>query len=193
MGATGFDFEHPSQIMDEVASLLPSYGGISHQRLERESIQYPCPSKNHPGTPRLHTKTFIRGKGRFTPLVYQPPAEEPDEEYPLMLTIERSLYHQGNMSRKVKGLNTLRPEELVEINPLDAANLGVADGESVRVISRRGKVKVKAKITEASPPGVVCMSSNFAEKPVNLLTNSTLDASSKTPELKVSAVRIEKT
>jgi formate dehydrogenase alpha subunit len=193
MGATGFDFEHPSQIMDEVASLLPSYGGISHQRLEDGGIQYPCPSKNRPGTPRLHTKTFIRGKGRFTPLVYRPPAEEPDDEYPLMLTIERSLYHQGNMSRKVKGLNTLRPEELVEINPLDAANLGVADGESVRVISRRGVVKVKAKITEASPPGVVCMSSNFAERPANLLTNSTLDASSKTPELKVSAIRIAKT
>ncbi|MBA7647748.1 putative formate dehydrogenase [subsurface metagenome] len=179
MGGRGFDFEHPSQIMDEIVRLDPSYGGISHERLEDRGIH-------------LHAETFTRGKGHFMPLVYQPPAEVPDDEYPLMLTIERSLYHQGNMSRKVKGLNTLRPEELVEINPLDAANLGVADGELVRVISRRGEVKVKAKITEASLSGIVCMSSNFAEKPVNLLTNSMLDPSSKTPELKVSAVRIEK-
>ncbi len=193
IGARGFDFEHPAQIMDEIARLVPTYGGISHERLERGSIQYPCPSKAHPGTPRLHAETFIRGKGRFMPLVYQPPAELPDEEYPLILTIERSLYHLGNMSRKVKGLNLLRPEELVEINPSDAANLEVGDNEWVRVISRRGEVKVKAKITEASPPGVVCMSSHFSESPTNLLTNSAQDAASKIPELKLSAVKIEKT
>jgi formate dehydrogenase alpha subunit len=179
MGARGFDFEQPAQIMDEIARLVPAYGGISHQRLEHEAEL-------------LHTETSIRGKGRFMPLVYHPPAEVPDEEYPLILTIERSIYHMGNMSRKVKGLNTLRPEELVEINPLDAADLGVGENEWVRVISRRGEVKVKAKITEASPPGVVCMSSQFSESPTNLLTNSTLDAASKTPELKSSAVRIEK-
>ena len=193
MGARGFDFEHPAQIMDEVARLVPIYGGISHERLERESLQLPCPSKDHPGTPRLHTETFIRGKGRFMPLVYQPPPELPDEEYPLILTTERSLYHLGNMGRKVNGLNLLRPEELVEINPLDAANLGVGDNEWVRVVSRRGEIKVRAKISEASPPGVVCMSSHFAEKPAHLLTNSTLDPSSKIPELKLSAVRVEKT
>jgi predicted molibdopterin-dependent oxidoreductase YjgC len=180
MGAKGFDFEHPPQIMDEIARLAPDYSGISHQRLEHEAV-------------RLHTETFVRGKGRFMPLVYEPPAEMPDEEYPLILTIERSLYHLGNMSRKVKGLNLLRPEELVEINPLDAANLGVGDNERVRVISRRGKIKVKAKITEASPPGVVSMSSQFSESPANLLANSTLDAASKIPELKLSAVKIEKT
>jgi formate dehydrogenase alpha subunit len=193
LGVKGFDFEHPSQIMDEIARLVPAYGGISHERLERGGIQYPCPAKALPGTPRLHTAAFVRGKGRFMPLVYEPPAEVPDEEYPLILTIERSLYHLGNMSRKVKGLNLLRPEELVEINPLDAANLGVGDNEWVRVISRRGKIKVKAKITEASPPGVVSMSSQFSESPANLLTNSTLDAASKIPELKLSAVKIQKT
>lgn len=179
MGARGFDFEHPAQVMDEIARLVPGFSGISHQQLEHDAEL-------------LHTETFIRGKGRFMPLAYEPPAELPDEEYPLTLTIERSLYHLGNMSRKVKGLNTLRPEELVEINPIDAANLGVDDNEWVRVISRRGAVKVKAKITEVSPPGVVCMSSHFAEKPTNLLTNSALDALSKIPELKLSAVKIEK-
>jgi len=179
MGAKGFDFEHPAQIMEEIAHLVPDYSGISHQRLEHDAEL-------------LHAETFIQGKGRFMPLAYEPPAELPDDEYPLILTIERSLYHMGNMSQKVKGLNTLRPEELVEINPIDAAELGVGDNERVRVISRRGTVKVKAKITEVSPPGVVCMSSHFSKSPTNRLTNSALDALSKIPELKLSAVKIEK-
>jgi len=179
MGAIGFDFEHPYQVMDEIARVVPDYGSISHERLEHEAEL-------------LRNETFIRGKGRFMPLAYKPPAELPDDEYPLILTIERSLYHMGNMSQKVKGLNLLRPAELVEINPIDATELGIDDNERVQVISRRGAVKVKAKITEVSPPGVVCMSSHFAEKPTNLLTNSTLDAASKTPGLKLSAVKIEK-
>ncbi len=193
MGGQGFDFEHPSQIMEEIAGLTPSYGGISYERLERESLQWPCPTEEHPGTPFLHEHTFARGKGKFMPLEYRSPAEMPDDEYPLVLTTERSLYlfHTSTMTRKVKGLNKLHSEELVEINPADAANLGISDGEPVKVSSRRGEVTAKAKVTTASPAGVITMSFHFAESPTNVLTNPALDPVSKIPELKVCAVRVE--
>jgi len=192
--AEGFDFEHSSQIMEEIVRLTPSYGGISYERLEREGLQWPCPTPEHPGTKFLHAETFVRGKGRFTPLEYKPPVELPDEEYPLILTTERSLYHfhTGTMTRKVKGLNILREEELMEINPADASELGIADGEMVKVISRRGEVTARARVTEILSPGVVCMSFHFAESPTNVLTNPALDPVSKIPELKVCAVRVEK-
>jgi len=192
IGSNGFDFTHPSQIMDEIARLTPSYGGISYQRLEDGGLQWPCPTEDHPGTPILHTEMFTRGKGRFIPLEYKPSMELPDDDYPLLLTTERSLFqfHTGTMTRKVKGLNTFRGEELVEMNPRDAATLGITDGEMVKVISRRGEVTARAKVTEASPVGVISMSFHFAESPTNLLTNPALDPVAKIPELKVCAVRI---
>lgn len=157
-------------------------------------MQWPCPTPEHPGTPILHTQQFTRGKGRFTPLEYKPPMELPDDEYPLILTTERSLYHfhTGTLTRKVKGLNAILGEEMVEINPGDASALGIADGEMVKVTSRRGEVMAKAKVTGASPIGVVSMDFHFAESPANVLTNPALDPVSKIPELKVCAVRVEK-
>ncbi|MDP2731379.1 MAG: formate dehydrogenase subunit alpha [Dehalococcoidales bacterium] len=194
MGAKGFDFKHPSQIMDEIASLTPSYGGISYTRLESGGLQWPCPTAEHPGTPILHNQIFTRGKGRFTPLEYKPPVELPDSKYPLTLTTERSLfqYHTGTLSRKVKGLNTVLGEELVNINPADASSLGITDGEMVKVTSRRGEVVARARLTGASPVGVVSMDFHFAESPTNVLTSPALDPASKIPEFKVCAVRIEK-
>jgi formate dehydrogenase alpha subunit len=193
LGAEGFDFENPSQIMDEIARLTPSYGGISYKRLEEGGLQWPCPTEDHPGTPILHVNTFVRGKGRFMPLKYIPSTELPDDEYPLLLTTERSLYQfdTGAMTRKVRGLNTLRAEELVEINPGDALKFGIADGEMVKVFSRRGEVVVRAKVTPVSPLGVVSMTIHFAESPTNVLTNPDLDPVAKIPELKVCAVRLE--
>ncbi len=194
MGAHGFDFDHPSQIMEEIARLTPSYGGISYERLENGGLQWPCPTEDHPGTPILHTKLFTRGKGRFIPLEYKPSKELPSDDYPLVLTTERSLYHYhtGTLTRKVKGLNQLLGEGFVEINPKDASALGISDGEMVKVISRRGEVVAKAKVTEVSPVGVVSMNFHFAESPTNVITNPALDPVSKIPELKVCAVRIEK-
>ncbi len=194
LGGKGFDFENPSQIMEEIASLTPSYGGVSYQRLEECGLQWPCPTSDHPGTPILHVATFVCGLGRFTPLDYKPPAELPDKEYPLMLTTGRSLYHfhTGTMTRKVTGLNAIEPEGIVEINPADAASLKIADGEKVRIISRRGKVVAKARVTDDSPPKVVFMAFHFAESAANILTNPVLDPVSKIPELKVCAVTIEK-
>ena len=195
LGAKGFEYSHPIQIMEEIASLTPSYAGISYDRLESEGLQWPCPSQEHPGTPILHAEWFATpsGKGRFVPLSFRPPAETPDDEYPLVLTTDRSLYHfhTATMTRK-GGLNILRSHEWVEINPKDAAALGIADGETVRVISRRGDVTAKAKVTDASPPGVISMTFHFAESPTNVLTSPALDPVAKIPETKVCAVRVEK-
>jgi predicted molibdopterin-dependent oxidoreductase YjgC len=196
LGGKGFDFSRPVEIMEEIAALTPSYRGISYERLESIGLQWPCPSQEHPGTPILHTEQFPTGdgRGRFMPLEYRPSAETPDEEYPLILTTERSLYHYhtGTMTRKVAGLNVLRAQELVEMNSRDAAALGVADGETVRVVSRRGEVMARAKVTQDSPPGVISMTFHFAESRTNLLTNPALDPVAKIPELKVCTVRVEK-
>jgi predicted molibdopterin-dependent oxidoreductase YjgC len=194
MGGSGFAFDDPSQIMDEIATITPSYGGILYKRLEDGGLQWPCPMSDHPGTPILHIGMFSRGKGKFLPLEYRPPMEEPDKDYPLILTMERSLYqfHTGTMTRKSKGLNVLKGKEAMQINPADAGKLGISDRDSVRVVSRRGEVKTNAEITEATPPGVVTMSFHFTETRTNLITNPALDPVSKIPELKVAAVRVEK-
>jgi len=193
LGGNGFDYNHPSQIMEEISKLVPSYGGISYERLETGGLQWPCPTPEHPGTPVLHAERFARGKGKFVPVQYRPPLEQPDEEYPLVLTTGRSLYqfHTGTMTRRVGGLNELKGEELVEINPKDATALGIADGGVIRIISRRGQVVARAKVTEVSPEGVIFMSFHFAETATNLLTNPALDPVAKIPELKVCTVRIE--
>jgi len=194
LGGKGFDFRHPSEIMDEIAKVTPAYGGISYKRIEDVGLQWPCPFDEHPGTKYLHGEMFTRGKGKFTPLEYRLPKEQADENYPLILTTGRSLFqfHTGTMTRKVKGLNVLRGEEWVEITPEDADTLGIADGDKVAVASRRGKVLAKAKVNENCLPGVVFMTFHFAESATNLLTNPALDPVSKIPELKVCAVRVEK-
>jgi len=191
-GGKGFNYSHPFDVMEEIRNLTPSYGGISYHRLENGGLQWPCPTDDHPGTPILHVNTFVRGKGRFVPLKNIPPAELPDENYPLILTTGRSLYHfhTGTMTRKVVGLNNIEPESTVEINPRDASQLGITQDDKVKVSSRRGEVITKAKVTEASPPGVVFMTFHFAESPANILTNPKLDPISKIPELKVCAVTV---
>jgi len=194
MGGKGFDFKNASQIMEEIASVTPSYGGISFKRIEKGGLQWPCPTPDHPGTPILHTQQFTRGKGQFIPLEYKPPMELPDKQYPLVLTTGRSLYHfhTGTMTRRVEGLNVLKKEGEVEMNPADAAKLGIVDGDRVKVASRRGEVVAKANVTEASPTGVVFMTFHFAESPANRLTNPALDPIAKIPEYKVCAVRVNK-
>jgi formate dehydrogenase alpha subunit len=194
LGAKGFDYSDPSEIMEEVRNLTPSYGGISYERLENGGIQWPCPLDDHPGTPILHTDIFSRGKGKFVPLKYVPAGELPDEQYPLMLTTGRSLYHfhTGTMTRKVSSLNLIEPEGTLEISPQDASGLGIAQGDRVKVTSRRGEVITKAKITETLPAGLVFMTFHFAESAANILTNPKLDPVSKIPEFKVSAVKVEK-
>jgi formate dehydrogenase alpha subunit len=196
MGAPGFDFETATEVMGEIATLTPIYGGITHERIEDVGLQWPCPDKDHPGTRFLHGERFQTpsGRGRFVPLTYRAPDEEPDREFPLVLTTERSLYHYhtATMTRRVAGLEQLRPEELVEIHPRDAAALRIASGDQVRVTSRRGEVVARALVTEVSPPGTISMTFHFHEAPTNVLTNAAFDPIAKIPETKVCAVRVER-
>jgi predicted molibdopterin-dependent oxidoreductase YjgC len=193
MGCKGFDFKDPSQIWDEIARLAPNFAGISFKRIEKIGLQWPCPTPDHPGTPILHTKLFTRGKGRFIPLEYRPSAELPDKDYPILLSTGRCLYHyHTSMTRQVEGLNVLRGEELVQINPKDASALGIAEGDKIKISSRRGEVTAKAWVTEVTPEGAIWMTFHFADSPTNVLTNAALDPVCRIPEYKVCAVRVEK-
>jgi predicted molibdopterin-dependent oxidoreductase YjgC len=184
----------PAEIMEEVASLTPSYGGIRHHRLEGLGLQWPCPTLDHPGTPFLHKEKFTRGKGKFHVTPYAPAPELPNEEYPFLLTTGRVLYHYHTLiTRKSKGLSEIYPEGVVEINPADAMRLGIQpDNGLVEVASRRGKVNVKARVSDRLPPGVVFMTFHFKEAAANLLTLDALDPVAKIPGYKVCAVKIQK-
>jgi formate dehydrogenase alpha subunit len=188
-----FSYASASQIMDEIASLSPAYGGISYERLEREELHWPCPDKSHPGTRFLHGESFKRGKGRFHPVDYIPPAEIPDEEYPMILSTGRMLYHYhtATLSRRSEPLNAYARDAYAEVNAEDLAGLGLDDGGRIRVITRRGRIEVPAKRSPRVARGNIFIPFHFAESPANMLTNDVLDPASKIPELKVAACRIE--
>jgi len=195
MGAKGFDFKGPEQIMEEIRTLTPSYGGITYKRIDGVGLQWPCPDLKQPGTAYLYAEKFNTpsGRGQFTPISYTPSAEVISHEYPLILTTRRSIFHfHSTLSRKVAELNVLRGEEQVEINPVDAAVLEIEDGETVKVMSRRGAVKAKAKISKITPPGVISMTFHYPETRTNVLTHAALDPIAKIPEFKVCAVKIER-
>ncbi|KDR94863.1 formate dehydrogenase, alpha subunit [Peptoclostridium litorale DSM 5388] len=197
MMALGLDKEYESteEIFDEIASLTPQYGGIDYKRIENEGgLQWPCPTKDHPGTKYLHSASIARGKGLFVPCEYMESAETPDRQYPLIMTTGRVLYHYHTrtMTGKIEGLNQKSPCSYVEINPATANKLGIADGEIVRVVSKRGEIETMAKLTDIVEEEVVFMPFHFANGAANMLTNTELDPKSKIPELKVCAVRIEK-
>lgn len=187
-------YSHPEEIMREINQLTPSYGGITYSRIEQEGLQWPCPSKGHSGTLYLHKDgKFPRGKGLFTPVNYRKPAETPDKEYPYVLTTGRILHHYHSvMTRKSRELNEEVPKGFMELNPEDADRLNVSEGEIVKVSSRRGEVQAPVLITTKVAPGVVYMSFHYKEMAANRLTNDAFDPKAKTPELKVSAVKIEK-
>lgn len=187
------NYSSPAEIMAEIASLTPSYGGITYERLDQlGSLQWPCPTIDHPGTTYLHKAAIARGKGLFKAIEYKASNELPDAEYPFMLTTGRVLYHYHtrSMTGRVAGLNKLSPESFIEINPVSARNLGIKDGEKVLVSSRRGEISTTAKITRSIKENVVFMPFHFAEGAANILTNPALDPISKIPEYKVCAVAI---
>jgi formate dehydrogenase alpha subunit len=188
------DYTSPKEVMDEIASLTPYYGGIHYERLEGSGLRWPCPASDHPGTPFLHKDRFTRGKGKFHVTPYTPAPELPDEEYPFLLTTGRTLYHYHTMiSRKSKGLSEIYPEGMIEIHPEDASRLGItSDHEWVEVSSRRGKIRVKAKTADNLAPGVVFITLHFKEGAANVLTIDALDPIAKIPEFKVCAVKIKK-
>jgi formate dehydrogenase major subunit/formate dehydrogenase alpha subunit len=179
-------------IMAEIASVTPSYGGITYDRIEDVGLHWPCPSTDHPGTPVLHRELFTRGKGKFHPIEYIPPAEKTDTEYPLYLTTGRVLYqyHTGTMTMKTDGLMDRAPECFVEISSVDANEYGLEDGGQVSIASRRGEIDARIKVSEKAVPGTVFLPFHFAVAAANKLTNAALDPVSGIPEYKVCAVKL---
>lgn len=195
MNAEGFAYNSAEEIFREIASLTPSYAGITYERLEQGSIQWPCPTEDHPGTAVLHTEKFNTptGKAKLAPLEYRTSEDCCDFDFPFVLTTERSLFQfHSTMTRYSEGLDGLSGGEQILINPIDAEKLGVTDGDLVEVNSRRGKLQVKVTVTRRSQPGVASLSFHFAECPTNLLTSAALDPVAKTPETKVCAINIKK-
>lgn len=192
----GVDFPaaDAESVMAEIASLTPSYGGITFDRIEHTGLQWPCPDQNHPGTAILHQGQFTRGKGLFAATEHQEPAETPSVDYPFTLTTGRLLaqYHSGSMSRRAEPLEFLAPECQVEINPGDAQKLGVENGDTLTVASKRGEIQASAQVTDKVAEGVIFIPFHYAEAAVNRLTHSTLDPVSKIPEYKVCAVSVLK-
>ena len=191
---SGWDYDNSSQIMDEIASLTPSYAGVTHQRLlAGERLQWPVKSIDDPGTPILHIEKFSRGRGKFFAIDHVPPAELPDEEYPMLLSTGRVLYHWhgGEMTRRSKGLLEIYDQALVEMNPMDAKDLGINGKKRVRITSRRGKIESKVWITDRVPQGMIFANFHFPNASANELTIDALDPVAKIPEYKVCAVKIE--
>ncbi|MBN2239844.1 MAG: formate dehydrogenase subunit alpha [Dehalococcoidales bacterium] len=186
-------YNSPADVMDEIASLVTQYTGIHYSRLDGQGIQWPCPNDEHPGNPFLHKDKFSRGLGFFAPVEYLPPAEEPDDVYPLVLTTGKNLHHMhtGAVTRRSLPLNDLACEDCLEMNPLDAEKQGVKGSKWVKVTSRRGQMELKLRITDRVPEGVVFTTFYSQGPSINILTNDELDPQGKTPELKLSAVKIE--
>jgi len=187
-------FTNPKEIMDEMAFLTPKYGGISYDRIEEEGLQWPCPTPDHPGTPYLHKDQFAKGIGTFHVTRYLDPAETTNEEYPLILTTGRILYHfhTRTMTAKEEGIENIAGKSYIEISEDNAEKLNIKDGELVSVSSRRGSIKVAAKISKMVSDEVVFIPFHFSEEAVNRLTNEALDPTTNIPEFKVCAVKVEK-
>jgi predicted molibdopterin-dependent oxidoreductase YjgC len=194
MGAKGFSYQDPEEIFREIAQLTPTYAGINYARLEKGSLQWPCRSEDDPGTEYLHRDVFSKGLGTFTPVDWKPPAEVVDDEYPFYLTTGRVHfhYHTGTMTRRSPTLNREMSSGAIDINPHDAERLGIRQKDLVKVSSRRGEVKIRARLTDMVPPGMVFIPFNFRESAANVLTNPARDPVAKIPEFKVCAVRLEK-
>lgn len=188
------EYKNAEAIMKEISAVTPSYAGISYDRIAYEGIHWPCPTKDHPGTPILHTAQFPIGKGKFHAIDFIPPAESTDEEYPLYLTTGRVLYHYHTktMTGKVEGLNERSPGSFVEISFKDAMKHGLKNGDKVEIASRRGSIKAAVKVSEVAVSGTVFVPFHFAEGAANMLTNAALDPVSGIPEYKVCAVRLAK-
>lgn len=194
MGACGFNFASAAEVMAEVNRLTPSYTGITHERLNTlGSLLWPCPSTEHPGTAYLHKDKFTRGLGRFHGVEHQPPAEEPDDSFPFILTTGRIMfhYHTGTITRRISKLEREAPACYVEIHPGDAQRLRLDDSKRARVISRRGVIEAAVKLTDRVDPGVIFIPFHFAEAAANVLTNPALDPIAKIPEYKVCAVQVQ--
>jgi predicted molibdopterin-dependent oxidoreductase YjgC len=185
-------YDSPSQIMAEIASLTPIYGGIAYDRLGDEGLQWPCPDREHPGTKFLHHGRFAGGLGKFAPVDFIPPAEWPDNHHPFTLITGRHLYHYhtNTMSRRSYGLAVMRPDPYVEMHPAVAARMDVRQGDLVMLTSPRGSIRCKAFITDKIPGNQVFVPFHYPEAAANVLTHTVLDPEAKIPELKGGGVTL---
>jgi formate dehydrogenase alpha subunit len=218
LGYSGMTYQRPEDIWDEIRRLAPEhYAGMSYERLDKlPGLWWPCPSEDHPGTPVLHVGGVFEtpsGKAELKPVLFHPVsvpeeerkafespiighiAERPDTDYPFMLTTGRRVhhYHTGTMTRRAPVLEQIAPEELIELNPQDAKTLNVADGDYIKVSTRRGAVVAKAWLTERVPPGVVFSTFHYWEAATNEETSAeNLDPYCGIPEYKISAAQVTK-
>ena len=191
-----WDSNSGQEIWDnEISPLAPALSGIRYKRIEKDGLQWPCPAEDHPGTGFMHKDgQFTRGQGLFTAVDWTPAAEVPDQKYPFVLSTGRRLthYHTRTQTGRCEGLNDILGEETADISAADAENMGIGQGEMIKVSSRRGEVLVKANITHEVPPGLVWMAFHFREACANWLTNPAFDPFTLTAEYKACAVRIDK-
>jgi formate dehydrogenase major subunit len=190
-----WNYKHVSQVFDEMRSTMPSIGGITWDRLEREhSVTYPCKHEGDPGEPVVFVEDFPRpdGRGKFVPADIIPANERPDAEYPMVLITGRQLehWHTGSMTRRASMLDAIEPDPVALIHPLDIDAMGITPGEVVTVESRRGSVRLYARADDSSPRGAVFAPFCYYEAAANKLTNPALDPFAKIPEFKYCAVRV---
>jgi predicted molibdopterin-dependent oxidoreductase YjgC len=201
---SGADWHHesPADIFDEFALHAPNFAGISHARLDAQGededgytgLQWPCPDPDHPGTRYLHEGGVLRGKGLMTAVDYRPSDELPDDDYGLLLSTGRTLYHYNaaTQTRRDPGLDTKQPGSFVQLHPRDARKRDIRDGDPVTVTTRRGAIDAIAHVSRQVKPGCIWMALHFAEARANVLTNDKGDAVTGTAEYKVCAAEITK-
>ena len=185
-------FNHPGEIWAEMASLSPSMAGISYERMEKESVHWPCPTSDHPGTPILHIGKFTRGLGGFQPNDHIPPGEMPDADYPILLCTGRIMQHYNVTTQYSAGINSVWDKEMTEVHPQEAKKLGLVTGSRMRVTSRRGSIVTNVWVTDKVQPGVIWMAHHHSETPTNEVTSHHVCDIAGTYEYKVCAVKIEK-
>jgi formate dehydrogenase major subunit len=188
-------YNHPSEIMDEIARLTPTFTNVSFDRLdEMGSIQWPCNAAAPDGTPIMHIGGFVRGKGNFIITEYVPTTERTSRKFPLILTTGRILsqYNVGAQTRRTKN-NVWHDKDILDIHPHDAENRGIMDGDMVLIKSRMGETVLEAKITENMQPGVVYTTFHMPESGANIVTTDNSDWATSCPEYKVTAVEVRPT
>jgi formate dehydrogenase major subunit len=191
----GWDYKHVSEVFDEMRHTMPSIGGITWERLDREhAVTYPCMKEGDPGQSVVFVEDFPRedGKAKFVPADIIPAAERPDAEYPMVLITGRQLehWHTGSMTRRATVLDAIEPDPVALVHPLDLADLGGKPGDVITIASRRGEVTLYARADEASPRGAVFVPFCYYEAAINRLTNAALDPFAKIPEFKYCAIKV---
>lgn len=188
------DYGSPSEIYDEMRKLSPAFAGITYERLESGGLQWPCPSEDHQGTGFLHEGRFTRGTGMFHVIDYRPSEELPCSEYPVLLTTGRRFahYHTRTMTGRCPSLHNEFPTPRAQINHQDALKMGLRDGDTVKISSRRGELITPVQPGDIVPEGAIFMDFHFMKANPNVLLGTSLDPVSKTPDYKVCAVKLEK-